>query len=94
MKGAELRHLDENEANFVTNEIECLGFVAMQKESLQATYSNIREIVEQQQSVFETFWNRAIPDACVVSMWMVYFVSLSLGLNPQNNVKLIHTPLV
>jgi hypothetical protein len=26
MKGAELRHLDKNEANFVTNEIECLGF--------------------------------------------------------------------
>jgi two-component system, OmpR family, sensor histidine kinase VicK len=61
MKGAELRHLDENEANFVTNEIECLGFVTMQKESLQATYSDIIEIVEQQQSVFETFWNKAIP---------------------------------
>jgi len=61
MKGAELRHLDENEANFVTTEIECLGFVTMQKESLQATYSDIIEIVEQQQSVFETFWNKAIP---------------------------------
>ena len=61
MKGAELRHLDENEANFVTNEIECLGFVTMQKESLQATHSDIIEIVEQQQSVFETFWNKAIP---------------------------------
>ncbi|MFL6326147.1 MAG: ATP-binding protein [Nitrososphaeraceae archaeon] len=61
MKRAELRHLDENEANFVTNEIECLGFVTMQKESLQATYSDIIEIVEQQQSVFETFWNKAIP---------------------------------
>ncbi len=33
----------------------------MQEESLQATYSNIREVVEQQQSVFETFWDKAIP---------------------------------
>jgi two-component system, OmpR family, sensor histidine kinase VicK len=61
MIGAELRHLDEHEANFVTNESECLGFITMQKQSLQATYSNIREIVEQQHSVFESFWNKAIP---------------------------------
>jgi two-component system sensor histidine kinase VicK len=57
----ELRHLKENEANFAVNEIECLGFVTMQRESLQATYSNITEIVEQQQSVFEALWNKAIP---------------------------------
>jgi two-component system, OmpR family, sensor histidine kinase VicK len=57
----ELRHLDENESNFITNENECLGFITMQEESLQATYSNIREVIEEQQSVFETFWNKAIP---------------------------------
>jgi two-component system, OmpR family, sensor histidine kinase VicK len=61
MRIAELRHLEENEANFAVNEIECLGFVTMQRESLQATYSNITEIVEQQQSVFEALWNKAIP---------------------------------
>jgi two-component system sensor histidine kinase VicK len=61
MKVIELRHLEENEANFAVNEIECLGFVTMQKESLQATYSNITEIVEQQQSVFEALWNKAVP---------------------------------
>ena len=61
MKAAEVRHLEEHEANFVTNENECLGFITMQKESLQATYSDIREVVEQQQSVFETFWDKAIP---------------------------------
>jgi two-component system, OmpR family, sensor histidine kinase VicK len=60
MKVSELRHLEENVANFVTNDIECLGFVTMQKESLQATYSNITEIVEQQHSVFEALWNKAI----------------------------------
>jgi hypothetical protein len=27
MKVIELRHLEENEANFAVNEIECLGFV-------------------------------------------------------------------
>jgi signal transduction histidine kinase len=57
----ELRHLDENEANFAVNERECLGFITMQKETLQATYSNMKEVVEQQQSVFETLWNMAIP---------------------------------
>jgi two-component system sensor histidine kinase VicK len=61
MKVIELRHLEENEANFAVNEIECLGFVTMQKESLQATYSNITEIVEQQQSIFEALWNKAVP---------------------------------
>jgi two-component system sensor histidine kinase VicK len=57
----ELRHLDENEANFAANEIECVGFVTMQKESLQATFSNIREVVEQQHSIFEALWNKATP---------------------------------
>ena len=61
IKKIELRHLDENEANFVVNERECLGFITMQKETLQATYSNMKEVVEQQQSVFETLWNKAIP---------------------------------
>ncbi|HYY49994.1 MAG TPA: hypothetical protein VE643_03915, partial [Nitrososphaeraceae archaeon] len=61
MNTAEVRHLEENEANFVTNENECLGFITMQKESLQATYSNIREVAQEQRSVFETFWDKSIP---------------------------------
>jgi signal transduction histidine kinase len=61
MNTAEVRHLEEHEANFVTNENECLGFITMQKESLQATYSNISEVAQEQQSVFETFWDKAIP---------------------------------
>ena len=61
MNTAEVRHLEGHEANFVTNENECLGFITMQKESLQATYSNIREVVQEQRSVFETFWDKAIP---------------------------------
>ena len=61
MKVSELRHLEENESNFAVNDIECLGFVTMQKESFQATYSNIIEVVKQQQSIFEALWNKAIP---------------------------------
>ena len=61
MKVCELRHLEDNESNFAVNDTECLAFVTMQKESLQATYSNIAEIVKQQQSIFETLWNKAIP---------------------------------
>ena len=61
MKVSQLCHLDENEANFVVNDIECLGFVTMQRGSLQATYSSVKEIVEQEHSVFEMLWNKAIP---------------------------------
>src|ERR687885_839329 len=61
MNTAEVRHLEGHEANFVTNENECLGFITMQKESLQATYSNITEVAQEQRSVFETFWDKAIP---------------------------------
>jgi two-component system, OmpR family, sensor histidine kinase VicK len=61
MQSSQLRHLEENEANFAVNETECLGFVTVQKELLQATYSNSRQIVEQEQSIFETLWTKAIP---------------------------------
>jgi signal transduction histidine kinase len=61
MKVSQLCHLDENEANFVVNDIECLGFVTMQRGSLQATYSSVKEIVEQEHSVFEMLWNKATP---------------------------------
>jgi signal transduction histidine kinase len=33
----------------------------LQEEALQATYSNRKEVVEQQQFIFDTLWSRAIP---------------------------------
>jgi two-component system, OmpR family, sensor histidine kinase VicK len=57
----EIRHMDKIEANFGLNEIEYLGSITLQEEALQATYSDVKEVVEQQQFIFDTLWSRAIP---------------------------------
>jgi two-component system, OmpR family, sensor histidine kinase VicK len=55
----ELRHMDEIEANFGLSETEYLGSITLQEEALQATYSNVKEVVEQQQFIFDTLWSKA-----------------------------------
>jgi two-component system, OmpR family, sensor histidine kinase VicK len=60
----ELRHLEGIKGNFMINEIEYLApvvFVAEEKVASQIIYSNVKEIVEQQQYIFDSFWDRAIP---------------------------------
>jgi two-component system, OmpR family, sensor histidine kinase VicK len=57
----EIRHMDKIEANFGLNEIEYLGSITLQEEALQATYSDVKEVVEQQQFIFDILWSRAIP---------------------------------
>ena len=57
----ELRHMDEIEANFGLSETEYLGSITLQEEALQATYSNVKEVVEQQQFIFDTLWSKATP---------------------------------
>ena len=57
----DLRHMEEIEANFGLSETEYLGSITLQQEALQATYSNVKEIVEQQQFIFDTLWRKAIP---------------------------------
>jgi two-component system sensor histidine kinase VicK len=57
----ELRHMDEIEANFGLSETEYLGSITLQEEILQATYSNVKEVVEQQQFIFDTLWRKATP---------------------------------
>ncbi len=42
----DLRHSDQIEASYGLNEIEYLGSVSLQEERLQATYCNIKEVVE------------------------------------------------
>jgi signal transduction histidine kinase len=59
-KIAELRHMNEIEANFILNENEYLGSITLKEPNQQAIYTNVREIVEQQQNIFETLWNRSI----------------------------------
>jgi hypothetical protein len=60
MKVAEVRHMNEIEANLLLNEKEYLGSITLKEPHQQAIYTNVREIVEQQQNIFETLWNRSI----------------------------------
>ena len=62
--GYEIRHLDEIKANFSVSETEYLATAAALREDQpvpQIIYSNVKDIVEQQRYVFESFWNRATP---------------------------------
>ena len=60
----ELRHLDGIKGSFYINEEEYLApaiFHEEGKAASQMIYSNVRELVEQQQYVFDTLWNKSIP---------------------------------
>jgi two-component system, OmpR family, sensor histidine kinase VicK len=69
----EIRHVDGIKANFSISETEYLAYATLVEEEgeelqqqpmrpiQQVIYSNIKDIVEQQKYVFESFWNKAIP---------------------------------
>src|SRR5690349_9585761 len=60
----EIRHLDGIKANFSVSETEYMASVNVQGEQQpihQVIYSNVKDLVEQQKSVFDSFWNKAIP---------------------------------
>lgn len=67
----EIRHLEGMMANFSISESEYMASSALiQEEEVrqqssgsiqQVIYSNVKDIVEQQKYVFESFWNRSIP---------------------------------
>ena len=58
-----LRHLDAIKGNFIISEEEYLAPVMDEegKVASELIYSNVDEIVEQQNYIFETLWNKAIP---------------------------------
>ena len=64
MKIVEVRHLDGIKGNFMVSEKEYLA-PAVSNSTLgvasQIIYSNLHEIVEQQNYIFDTLWNKAIP---------------------------------
>ncbi|MGB6532624.1 MAG: HAMP domain-containing sensor histidine kinase [Candidatus Nitrosopolaris sp.] len=60
----ELRHLDGVKGNFAVSETEYLATAAALEEAQpvrQLLHSNMKTIVEQQQYIFDTLWNKAIP---------------------------------
>jgi two-component system, OmpR family, sensor histidine kinase VicK len=64
MKIAEVRHLDGIMGNFMVSEKEYLAPVVLHNPyhiASQIIYSNIQEIVQQQNYIFDTLWNKAIP---------------------------------
>jgi two-component system, OmpR family, sensor histidine kinase VicK len=56
-----IHHMNDIDANFALNETEYLGSITLSEHNQQAIYSNIREIVKQQHSIFETLWSKSIP---------------------------------
>ena len=63
MKISELHHLDGIKGNFAVSEKEYVASATMQEASLlqQVIYSNVKEVLQQQQYVFDSFWHRSIP---------------------------------
>jgi hypothetical protein len=64
MKIAEIRHLGGIKGNFMVSEKEYFALAVSNNSSgiaSQIIYSNLQEIVDQQNYIFESFWNKAIP---------------------------------
>ena len=57
----DLRHSDHTEANFVLNKTKYLGSITLNEPHQQAIYSNVREVIEQQQYIFDNVWNKSTP---------------------------------
>jgi signal transduction histidine kinase len=60
----ELRHIDGIRGNFYMSETEYIAPATLHdkgKPASQIIYSNVKEIIEHQKYVFDSFWNRAIP---------------------------------
>src|SRR5919198_4692651 len=63
MKIGDLHHLDGIKGNFSVSEKEYMASATMQEASplQQVIYSNVKEVLEQQQYVFDSFWNKSVP---------------------------------
>jgi two-component system, OmpR family, sensor histidine kinase VicK len=63
MQYAEVRHINHLIANFGVSETEYIGAPTMKEGQPlpKLIYSNSKEMVEQQQNIFDIFWSKAIP---------------------------------
>jgi two-component system, OmpR family, sensor histidine kinase VicK len=59
----ELRHLDGLKGGIAVSESEYMGTLSLIEKQLltQIIYSNVSEVVEQQQYIFDALWSKAIP---------------------------------
>jgi two-component system, OmpR family, sensor histidine kinase VicK len=91
---AEVRHLNEVKGNFEVSKNgikggkggEYIGTATLQEAEpvAQLIYSNVKEIVEQQQFVFDTLWNKAIP-------FQVRVKEIEEGIKPES-IEIIVNP--
>ena len=60
---SELRHLDGLKGGIAINESEYMATTVLKQEQplTEVIYSNAKEVVSQNQYIFDTFWNNAIP---------------------------------
>jgi two-component system sensor histidine kinase VicK len=75
----ELRHLDGIKGNFFVSETEYIAPAALHekgKPSSQIVYSNMKQIVEEQQYIFDTLWNKSIPAEDKIK-------EIELGIEPE-----------
>jgi signal transduction histidine kinase len=64
MEFSELRHLDGVKGTYGINDTRTFGSIIINQESkkpLHFVHSNVKPLVEQEQYLFETLWNKAIP---------------------------------
>ena len=63
MELVELRHLEGVQGNFGVSESEYIATATLDREKAVPIliYSNVKQIIRQQQYVFQTLWNKAIP---------------------------------
>jgi two-component system, OmpR family, sensor histidine kinase VicK len=63
MQYAEVRHISHFNGNFALNETEYITAPIMKEGQplLKLIYSNSKEMVEQQQYIFDIFWSKAVP---------------------------------
>jgi two-component system sensor histidine kinase VicK len=63
MELVELRHLEGVQGNFGVSESEYMATATLDREKAVPIliYSNVKQIVKQQQYVFQTLWQRAVP---------------------------------
>ncbi len=60
---SELRHLDGMKGGIAVNENEYMATTVLQESQplTEVIYSNVKEVVDQSQYIFDTFWRNAIP---------------------------------
>ena len=74
----ELRHLDGVKGGIAVSESEYMATTVLEqaKPLTQVIYSNVKEVVEQAQYIFDTLWNTAVPAAGRVPPYgKSYFIS-------------------